>query len=371
MDYPGLEKVVEALLSQGREIEAVKWVRRATGRGLSASKDYVDRLERAGDFPPSSRGPVDYEAFSDAQLLAALEYGGEALHPDLIRACLARPEALTPGLLVMLETELDTAWRDDDPRWYRDGHAGLLLSAFREPAALPLFAQVLWEAQRDYLFEWFGLALPYYYGPAAIPMLIEALEIEDGDDMLVSHASGMLTYIALHHPEERDRIIAALRPYLPSLDEAGALVITPEQRADPPVLWVWVINAFMDLRYDGADAVIKALFDADLVDPFVLGGWDDYRAAFAPDVDHPWKSSHVYDIVAEYEEIYEHERAVARKRMAAEARSASGPSRDASFDASRADPEPFVREEPKVGRNDPCPCGSGKKYKHCCGRRGA
>jgi preprotein translocase subunit SecA len=26
------------------------------------------------------------------------------------------------------------------------------------------------------------------------------------------------------------------------------------------------------------------------------------------------------------------------------------------------------RESPKVGRNDPCPCGSGKKYKNCCGR---
>lgn len=26
------------------------------------------------------------------------------------------------------------------------------------------------------------------------------------------------------------------------------------------------------------------------------------------------------------------------------------------------------RLEPKVGRNDPCPCGSGKKYKNCCGR---
>ena len=26
------------------------------------------------------------------------------------------------------------------------------------------------------------------------------------------------------------------------------------------------------------------------------------------------------------------------------------------------------RESPKVGRNDPCPCGSGKKYKQCCGR---
>ena len=27
----------------------------------------------------------------------------------------------------------------------------------------------------------------------------------------------------------------------------------------------------------------------------------------------------------------------------------------------------FRREQPKVGRNDPCPCGSGKKYKKCCG----
>ena len=27
-----------------------------------------------------------------------------------------------------------------------------------------------------------------------------------------------------------------------------------------------------------------------------------------------------------------------------------------------------VRKGKKIGRNDPCPCGSGKKYKHCCGR---
>jgi SEC-C motif-containing protein len=27
----------------------------------------------------------------------------------------------------------------------------------------------------------------------------------------------------------------------------------------------------------------------------------------------------------------------------------------------------YVREQPKIGRNDPCPCGSGLKYKRCCG----
>ncbi len=30
--------------------------------------------------------------------------------------------------------------------------------------------------------------------------------------------------------------------------------------------------------------------------------------------------------------------------------------------------QPFTRDMPKVGRNDPCPCGSGKKYKHCHGQ---
>jgi preprotein translocase subunit SecA len=37
-------------------------------------------------------------------------------------------------------------------------------------------------------------------------------------------------------------------------------------------------------------------------------------------------------------------------------------------DAEPAPSQPFTRESPKVGRNEPCPCGSGKKYKQCHGR---
>ena len=36
--------------------------------------------------------------------------------------------------------------------------------------------------------------------------------------------------------------------------------------------------------------------------------------------------------------------------------------------AQEADPATAVAKVPKVGRNDPCPCGSGKKYKMCHGR---
>ena len=31
-------------------------------------------------------------------------------------------------------------------------------------------------------------------------------------------------------------------------------------------------------------------------------------------------------------------------------------------------PKKQPRKVQKIGRNDPCPCGSGKKYKNCCGR---
>jgi len=39
--------------------------------------------------------------------------------------------------------------------------------------------------------------------------------------------------------------------------------------------------------------------------------------------------------------------------------------------ASDESPRPFKREQRKVGRNQPCPCGSGKKYKKCCGKNAA
>jgi len=38
------------------------------------------------------------------------------------------------------------------------------------------------------------------------------------------------------------------------------------------------------------------------------------------------------------------------------------------YDGQAVIPDQFVRSTPKVGRNDPCPCGSGKKYKKCCSK---
>jgi preprotein translocase subunit SecA len=65
---------------------------------------------------------------------------------------------------------------------------------------------------------------------------------------------------------------------------------------------------------------------------------------------------------------FTHAEASALGNPGAEGGSGAGPAGAAAAAAER--PETFVRGERKIGRNEPCPCGSGKKYKHCHGQVG-
>ncbi len=47
-----------------------------------------------------------------------------------------------------------------------------------------------------------------------------------------------------------------------------------------------------------------------------------------------------------------------------------GALKEAFVAADRMRPQTFMRPGEKIGRNDPCPCGSGKKFKKCCQREG-
>jgi preprotein translocase subunit SecA len=74
-------------------------------------------------------------------------------------------------------------------------------------------------------------------------------------------------------------------------------------------------------------------------------------------------------------ELIERQRreAAEREHMAFQHAQASGMAGAAAEEAPDAPPAPaipatFTREQPKVGRNEPCPCGSGKKYKQCHGK---
>ncbi|NMT64019.1 preprotein translocase subunit SecA [Marinobacter orientalis] len=66
------------------------------------------------------------------------------------------------------------------------------------------------------------------------------------------------------------------------------------------------------------------------------------------------------------------ERELAQARLRHDETSITGQKQDDTAGAAGAQPqgtpETFVRQDRKVGRNEPCPCGSGKKYKQCCGK---
>ena len=57
----------------------------------------------------------------------------------------------------------------------------------------------------------------------------------------------------------------------------------------------------------------------------------------------------------------EEEQRIARERQLEEAKRVDNQAQEAPKN------QPVHREEEKIGRNAPCPCGSGKKYKKCCG----
>ena len=60
--------------------------------------------------------------------------------------------------------------------------------------------------------------------------------------------------------------------------------------------------------------------------------------------------------------------AIERKAVAGPGKEGfAGENRDKKVKESKPKPQSYTRQGAKVGRNDPCPCGSGKKYKNCCG----
>ncbi len=91
---------------------------------------------------------------------------------------------------------------------------------------------------------------------------------------------------------------------------------------------------------------------------------DEVAKAYAAAMDEPpWRRFEDPWSFYAPEQIAQRQERWAQENAAALAGLADDENEDAFPDEA---PLPFVRPVPKTGRNDPCPCGSGKKYKHCC-----
>jgi len=325
---------------------------------------------------------TDYRSLSTDELWTALGQADHLIDLDLIRACLERRKELTPVLLKALEDGPDPNWEYDDPRCFFEIHAGFLLCAFRDPAALPVFGRVFRDPDRENLLEWFARDLPAAYGPAAIPMLIEWAQDESVYPYSRSIAMAMLVVVAQDHPDEYDRIVAAFHSLLPDLNEDGAL---PSGIEDSE-MWTWIALSLADLKDEASLPQIMALYRAGMIEEETMGNEEQYLDYLYQQVDEQTRH---YDVLEVYKglnqmairraeaEAAERERAhlqAERERLEAELAERLAERERLVAERERLENErerlqnkqaAAASTRSKIGRNDPCWCGSGKKYKRC------
>jgi hypothetical protein len=293
---------------------------------------------------------MNYSELSASELIYQLSIAGEYPHPDLIDAIHDRRAETAPLMLAMFDDAYDDSWPDGDPRWYRFIHAGKFLLSWQNVNALPTFAR-MYSSDGDGMSdicEWFEEDL-YHFGPAAIPYLKPIIIKEMGKQWHYGKAltGSILTRIATYYPETREEIIAIFQAQLPPVD------ISPDEIDE---MWDSWASELGELADETSRDQILALFANEAIESTFIDE-QDYRALINRGF-RPQKPPKPYDICAEYRRLYE-DHLSWQKRLARE----EGKGRRIR----QAKP----RTEPKVGRNDPCPCGSGKKYKKCHGRPGA
>ncbi len=229
-------------------------------------------------------------------------------------------------------------------------HALFLLMELKASESLPQIFSFL-EYDDDFLELWIGdhktdtLWQCFYSLAFTNTALLKEFLLRPGIDTYVKTAvSEALCQIVLHHPERRNEMLAVYSEVLTRFWEATL----EDNLIDSDFLGL-AIGDIVDCRLFELKPVIKGLFDKGYV---ALGIGGDYNAV-EKEFSEKEKSYHkkkVFTIFDLYDNVLntwsgykeDHEENSYKPLIPAEA----------------------VSE--KIGRNDPCSCGSGKKYKKCC-----
>ncbi len=218
-------------------------------------------------------------------------------------------------LRMAVDPEFDCSWHADSvwgPAW-----AWLLIGEMKPEGAVPVLLRVLERLDTDEGDDAATEILPEVFGrigPEVAGALTEVLRDEARKAYSRWAAADGLREIARAWPDTRAEMMAILTAQL------------EEQAVRDTAVNGGIVNALMDLKAVESAAVIERAFHAQRVDETITGGWEEVQVEMG---------------------LKEPPRFVPRIGLYGS--------------------EAVRREAPKVGRNDPCPCGSGKKFKKCCG----
>jgi hypothetical protein len=316
-----------------------------------------------------------------AEILQQFEWLGDEFPHEAVAAAVERREEITPALLGILQQALDRRIpRGNEREYMAHLFAMYLLAQFRETRAYPLVVAIAMMSGDD-LDEDFGDFVTTDLNSVLASVCggdldgIKAIiEREDADEWARGAALSSLPILVAAGIKTREEIL----DYFAVLYR-GNLARTPKNET----LWAELVCCTADLFPEELMQDIERAYDDGLVDTTVVlledvrddleKGKDQVLAKLSEDPNYrliedtadrfgSWACFHEIERLGDADDPDPWDDLEAEEDK-----------EDEEFwDSPISDFEPSVftetvrRTSPKIGRNDPCPCGSGKKYKKCC-----
>jgi hypothetical protein len=296
------------------------------------------------------------------EILAKLDtYDYSTFQREALEAAILQQEAITPALLNIIERIANNPqFLDENPDYIGFTYALYLLAQFREKRAYPLivqyFAQLGTEiealdATGDIVTEDLNRILASVcQGDLS---LIKQL-IEDSKQNEFVRSAALKALVVLYNGEKLTR--EELITYFQTLIDNKL-----EQEEDPSFCGALVSCCYHIYPEELYDSLV-ACFERDLVDSFMIDKDDIDRSMRMgkEQILAKLKTNRHYQFVDDVITEMEWWACFHPKPPSTRSKTISS----VGFDYHR--PANSKPREAKIGRNDPCPCGSGKKYKKCC-----
>lgn len=320
-----------------------------------------------------------YETLTDDELLRLLETEEDRLPRDAVDEFVRRAERMVEPLTAICRDE--AAWQKDGATLWAAIHAPCILAAIGGERVLCGLLAALPHAQRRHI-EWVTEELPPMFGavgPAAADGLMALVADEKQPSMVRWLAATCLGGVAVRHEAERDRVLDFLRDVAGRGDDyevrggAGLVLLDflrPDDRETLQSLGKEIEEGAGPMPLFAAGDVDEAYETGRTGHEHYVGDWLSlYDPAAIADRQARWKREDAAQAARERQ-------AAGRDTSGLLLKTQPGPSSGTRAAHQQGEghglrgtsPTTVLPARLKTGRNDPCPCGSGKKYKRCCGR---
>ncbi len=298
---------------------------------------------------------MDYQAMNDKELIALLFTEEDRLPRAAVDECIRRADRFVEPLADIVSQQ--KYWQEVLPFWWAVVHATFILGAIATRETVePLLKALQFSA--DFDCDWVAEALASIFGKVGVPALegLKAIAVDQNREWYPRvGAIGSLAAITIANPEVEDEVFGLL----------GSIFTGEEEPWD---VRQSTGNTLLDYQREEFKAALFSFGQKERElrkkDLFYFAAFydDDVERAFKAPEKNLWHYTQDWLSFYDQDEIRERQ-----ERWREEDRRRRRQEQKVREKILHAGPEPFVRETPKVGRNEPCPCGSGKKFKKCCG----